>query len=180
MCLAQIIPRLTLFWLTTVFRPKNAFICLCQRNRFLAQLSRWCFFGYDTKKNRIHSRVFFASFPFTYTMYMPQHMPFFQISHVYQGIDIPLFCHRRRVYAASVYISCLFGYKPKKMVVTVGLQNIISMYITLKTSYVFILCLYYLKIKLTGFCQCRPMYINCGAAIVPFITRVYACKIQSA
>ena len=123
---------------------------------------------------------FFASFPFTYTMYMPQHMPFFQISHVYQGIDIPLFCHRRRVYAASLNISCLFGYKPKKMVVTVGLQNIISMYITLKTSYVFILCVYYLKIKLTGFCQCRPMYINCGAAIVPFITRVYACKIQSA
>ena len=41
-------------------------------------------------------------------------MPFFQISHVYQGIDIPLFCHRRRVYAASVYISGLFCYKPKK------------------------------------------------------------------
>ena len=95
-------------------------------------------------------------------MYIPQHMPFFQISHVYQGIDIPLFCHRRRVYAASVYISGLFCYKPKKMVVTVVLQNIISMYITLKTSYVFILCVYYLKIKLTWFCQCRPMYINCG------------------
>ena len=132
-------------------------------------------------KRRIGSIVgFLASFPFTYTNYIPQHMPFFQISHVYQGIDIPLFCHRRRVYAASLNISCLFGYKPKKMVVTVGLQNIISMYITLKTSYVFILCVYYLKIKLTGFCQCRPMYINCGAAIVPFITRVYACKIQSA
>ena len=93
-------------------------------------------------------------------MYIPQHMPFFQISHVYQGIDIPLFCHH--VYAASEYISCLFCYKPKKMVVTVGLQNIISMYITLKTSYVFILCVYYLKIKFTGFFQCRPMYINCG------------------
>ena len=104
---------------------------------------------------------FFGKFPI-HTMYIPQHMPFFQISHVYQGIDIPLFCHRRRVYAASVYISGLFCYKPKKMVVTVVLQNIISMYITLKTSYVFILCVYYLKIKLTWFCQCRPMYINCG------------------
>ena len=31
-CLALIIPRFTLFWLTTVFRPKNAFICLCQRS----------------------------------------------------------------------------------------------------------------------------------------------------
>ena len=34
-CLALIIPRFTLFWLTTVFRPKNAFICLCQRSLFL-------------------------------------------------------------------------------------------------------------------------------------------------
>ena len=34
-CLALIIPRFTLFWLSTVFRPKNAFICLCQRSLFL-------------------------------------------------------------------------------------------------------------------------------------------------
>ena len=35
-CLALIIPRITLFFLlTTVFRPKNAFICLCQRSLFL-------------------------------------------------------------------------------------------------------------------------------------------------
>ena len=34
-CLALITPRFTLFWLTTVFRPKNAFICLCQRSLFM-------------------------------------------------------------------------------------------------------------------------------------------------
>ena len=26
--------------------------------------------------------------PFTYTMYIPLHMPFFQVSHVNQGIDV--------------------------------------------------------------------------------------------
>ena len=31
-CLALIIPRFTLFWWTTVFRPKYAFVCLCQRS----------------------------------------------------------------------------------------------------------------------------------------------------
>ena len=33
--LALIIPRFTPFWLTTVFRPKNASIYLCQRRLFL-------------------------------------------------------------------------------------------------------------------------------------------------
>ena len=33
-CLALIIPRFTLFGLTTVFRPKNAYICLYQRSLF--------------------------------------------------------------------------------------------------------------------------------------------------
>ena len=83
-------------------------------------------------------------------MYIPQLMPLFQISHVYEGIEIPFFCQRRRVYAGTVNISCLFGCKPKKgvelmsckptvttilnsmykMVVTVGLHDISSMYIT--------------------------------------------------
>ena len=36
-CLALIIPRFKLFWLTTVFRSKNAFICLCQHILFLPQ-----------------------------------------------------------------------------------------------------------------------------------------------
>ena len=44
-----------------------------------------------------------------------------------------------------------------KMVVTVCLQDISSMYITLETSYVFILYVYYLRIKLSGFCQRRPL-----------------------
>ena len=34
-CLALIFPRFTLFWLKTVFRPKNVFECLCQRSLFL-------------------------------------------------------------------------------------------------------------------------------------------------
>ena len=42
------------------------------------------------------------------------------------------------------------------MVVTVGLQDISSMYITLETSYVFILYVYYLGIKLTGFSSVDP------------------------
>merc|ERR1711911_158747 len=87
--------------------------------------------------------AFFGKFPIhLYYVYTTAHA-LFQISHVYQGIDIPLLCHRRRVYAASVYISCLFGYKPKKIVVSVGLQGISSLYITLETSNVFILCVYY-------------------------------------
>ena len=43
-----------------------------------------------------------------------------------------------------------------KMVVKVGLQDNSSMNITLETSYDFILYVYYLRIKLTGFCQRRP------------------------
>ena len=39
------------------------------------------------------------------------------------------------------------------MVITVGLQDISFMYITLETSYVFIS--YYSSIKLTGFCYAR-------------------------
>ena len=38
------------------------------------------------------------------------------------------------------------------MVVTVGLQDISSMYITLETSYIFILYVYHLRSKLTGVC----------------------------
>ena len=40
-----------------------------------------------------------------------------------------------------------------KMVVTVGLQDISSMYITLEISYVFILYVFYSRIKLNVFCQ---------------------------
>ena len=64
------------------------------------------------------------------------------------------------------------------MVVTVGLQDISSMYITLETSYVFILYVYYLRIKLSGFCQRRPL--TKGTMAATNITRVYAGKIQSA
>ena len=90
-------------------------------------------------------------------------MPFFQISHVYKGIEIPPFF-------ASVDASTLAQYifhvylvaNPKrelefKMIVSVGLQDISSKYITLETSYVFILYVCYLRIKLTGFCQRRPL-----------------------
>ena len=44
-----------------------------------------------------------------------------------------------------------------KMIVSLGLQDISSKYITLETSYVFILYVYYLRIKLNGFCQRRPL-----------------------
>ena len=67
-----------------------------------------------------------------------------------------------------------------------------SMYITLETSYVFILYIYYLRIKLTGFRQRRPMLwktvftqiltqpLTKGTMAATNITRVYAGKIQSA
>ena len=90
-------------------------------------------------------------------------MPFFQISYVHQGIDIPFFCQRRRVYAGTDRFHVYLFVNPKselkfKMVVTVGLRDISSMYITLETSYVFILYVYYLRIKLTRFCQRRRVY----------------------
>ena len=85
--------------------------------------------------------AFFASFPFTNSMYIPQHMPFFQVSHVYQGIDIPLFCH------------C----KPKK---GAGIQNGRYSRIAGHQFYVHktgnLICFhficFYLRIKLTRFC----------------------------
>ena len=43
-----------------------------------------------------------------------------------------------------------------KMAVTVGLQVISSMHITLENPYVYILYVYRLRIKLTGFCHRRP------------------------
>ena len=43
-----------------------------------------------------------------------------------------------------------------KMAVTVGLQDISSMNITLETSYDFILYVFYSRIKLNVFCQRRP------------------------
>ena len=86
-------------------------------------------------------------------------MPFLQISHVYQEID------KYISFFASVEASTLTQYifhvylvvNPKreldiKVVVTVGLQD----NITLETSYVFNLYVYYLRIKLTGFCKHRP------------------------
>jgi len=73
-------------------------------------------------------------------MYIPQYMPFLQISHVYQEIDI--------------YISFFASVRELdfKVVITVGLQD----NITLETSYAFNLYVYYLRIKLTGFCKHRP------------------------
>ena len=82
--------------------------------------------------NRIHSSVFLASFPFTSTMYIPQHMP------VFSGF----ICSSRNRYTpfcASVDASMLAQYifhaylfvNPKrelefKMFVTVELQDISS------------------------------------------------------
>ena len=57
-----------------------------------------------------------------------------------------------------------------KMVVTVGLPDISSMYITLETS-CFILYVYYLRIKLTGFCQRRRVYAG-----TVFISCIVGCK----
>ena len=55
--------------------------------------------------------------------------------------------------------------KPKselefKMVCTEGLYDISSMYIKLETSYVLILYVFYLRIKLTRFCQRRRVYAD--------------------
>ena len=49
---------------------------------------------FQAEKSLCHRSLFFASvelslasFPFTYTMYIPQHMSFFQNSYVNQGKD---------------------------------------------------------------------------------------------
>ena len=81
-------------------------------------------------------------------------MPFFQISHVYKGIEIPSTLAQ---YIFNVYLVA----NPKRefeyiMVVTVGLQDISSMYITPETSYDLILYVYYSRMRLAGFCQSRP------------------------
>ena len=91
-------------------------------------------------------------------MYIPQYMPFLQISHVYQVIDIYLFFASVEASTLTQYIFHVYlVVNPKreldiKVVVTVGLQD----NITLETSYVFNLYVYYLRIKLTGFCKHRP------------------------
>ena len=91
-------------------------------------------------------------------MYIPQLMPFVS--------DFTcLLRNRNTSFFASVDASTLAQYifyvylvvNPKreldiKVVVTVGLQD----NITLETSYVFNLYVYYLRIKLTGFCKHRP------------------------
>ena len=85
-------------------------------------------------------------------------MPFLQISHVYQVIDIYLFFASVEASTLTQYIFHVYlVVNPKrelyiKVVVTVGLQD----NITLETSYVFNLYVYYLRIKLTGFCKHRP------------------------
>ena len=102
--------------------------------------------------------AFMASFPFTNTMLIP-HMPFVftclsrnRYTSFYASIDMSMLAQ----YRFHVYLVV----NPKKeleikMVSTAGLHDISAMYITLETSYVFILYVYYLRIKLTGFCQHR-------------------------
>ena len=77
-------------------------------------------------------------------------------------IDITPFSARvdismRALYRFHVYLVV----NPKrelefKMAVTVGLQDISFMYITSENPYVYILYVYYLRVKLTGFCLRRP------------------------
>ena len=62
-CQALIIPRFTLFWWTTVFRPKNTFICLCQRSLRWHSYKRWWVFGSNTKKRTGSIVAFFGQFP---------------------------------------------------------------------------------------------------------------------
>ena len=83
--------------------------------------------------------------------------PIFPILTLYIYIDIYIYIYTLAQYIFHVYLVA----NPKrelefKMVVTVGLQDISSMYITLETSYVFILYVYYSRFELTGFCQRRP------------------------
>ena len=63
------------------------------------------------------------------------------------------------------------------MVVTVGLQDISSKYITLETSYVFIFMFIIQDLSWLDFASVDPG--NIVAAIVHFITRVYVGKIKS-
>ena len=70
----------------------------------------------------------------------------------------------------------IVGSKPKrelefKMAVTVGLQDISSMYITLENPYVYILYVYYSRIKVTGFCQRRRVYAG-----TVYISCLFGCK----
>ena len=140
-------------------------ILVLYRVLFLEQtclLREYCYRGYGflvviQKKDRIHSSVF-GKFPIhQYYAYTTAHVLFSQISHVYQRINIPFLCWRRHVYASTVQILWLFGWKPNKGVrikfaATVVLQDISSMFITLENPYVYISYVYSLRIKLTGFC----------------------------
>ena len=78
-------------------------------------------------------------------------MPFFQISHVYKRIEIPPFFASEDASTLTQYIFNVYLVaNPKRefeyiMVVTVGLQDISSMYITPETSYDLILYVYYLR-----------------------------------
>ena len=76
-CMALIIPRITLFLNKIRFHAKKMYLYACASVVFLC---------WRRKKNRIHCNVFGK-----FTIYIPENMPFFQISHVYQGIDIHLF-----------------------------------------------------------------------------------------
>ena len=63
----------------------------------LEQLQRGWFFGSSTKKkNRIHSSVFWQVSHSPKLCIYHSSCPLFQISHVYNGIEIPFFCQRRR------------------------------------------------------------------------------------
>ena len=69
-------------------------------------------------------------------MYIPQHMPFFSdFTCLFMFIWFQIQKRSRKF----------------KMVITIGLQDISSKYITLENSNVFILYVYYLRIKLTRF-----------------------------
>ena len=77
-------------------------------------------------------------------------------------IKLTGFCKRRQSMLAQYILHVYLIVNPKrelefKMVVIVGLQDNSSMYITLETSHVFISSVYYLRIKLIGFCQHRPL-----------------------
>ena len=57
-CMTVIIPRFIIFWLTTVLKPKNAFVSLCSRRHLLLAQACWREHSFGEQGEQIHRSVF--------------------------------------------------------------------------------------------------------------------------
>ena len=113
----------------------------------------------------IHSRVFGKFRIHQYYVYHNT-CPFFRF-HMFIKEQIYLFlCQHSHVYTSTVYISCLFGRKPKKGIGILNGCNSRFAGHNAGNPHVYILYVYFLRIKLTRFCQRRHVYA--GKSQIPF------------